>query len=73
MNSNDYYRLFDLDYPDEMENIIKDIVYTLDNYEFLKSRLPKCKCEESLLIVEGICASCGGVEVKTKYIMKWRW
>jgi len=76
MNSNDWYRLFELECSTELEEVIKEVVATLDNYKFLKTKLPKCNCspENSRLIVEGICSSCGGLEVdKDKYIMRWKW
>lgn len=62
MNSNDWYELLDLEYPSHMEKIIKDIIATLDNYEYLKKKIPKCKCAESRLIIEGICSFCGGLD-----------
>lgn len=76
MKSNDWYLLFDLECSQEMESVIREIVATLDNYEYLKTKLPKCSCSpgDSRLIVEGICSSCGGLEVDAdKYIMRWTW
>lgn len=60
MKSSDWYKILDLEYPSYMEEIIKNIIATLDNYEYLKTKIPKCECKKNRLIIEGICAFCGG-------------
>ena len=76
MKISDVYKLFDLvDTNSEEENLVKDIIHTLENYEYLKSRMNKCSCDDSRFIVEGICAACFGVDTtdpKT-ILFSWKW
>ena len=76
MNSSEIYRLLEIDEAgSEDEKLIMDIIYTVENYEYLKSKMNKCSCGESGLIIEGICAKCFGVNAEDSktILFSWKW
>ena len=66
-------RLYELAQNESDETLVKEVIATLENYEYLKSKLPSCTCTDGTMYVEKICTKCGGKERNTKPIMTWNW